>query len=144
MPISTFGSSSAGFRRLIQCYGDEEEKAVCERIGASFRNEFSLKQRLERLVGMWSAGGFRGNPDLRRLVEIRNLKPHGRGREISPALFREITAFLPFLSGLARYHGLGLMGFDREAIAAGFARVPHLYGGFVPMDLVPASRLSPE
>ncbi|MGO8841703.1 MAG: hypothetical protein ACLQF1_11390 [Methyloceanibacter sp.] len=48
---------------------------------------------------------------------------------------REIIVLLPFLSALARYHVLKILGFDRAAIAAGFARIPHRYGMFVPPDL---------
>jgi hypothetical protein len=125
-------------RRLVEQRGDEEERALCQRIGAGFRNEFSLRQRLERLIGMWSADGFRGRPDPVRLVQIRNMKPHGRGRELSPEVFREIVIFLPFLCALARYHVLRILGFDRAAIAASFARTPHRYGKFVPSDLIPA------
>jgi len=38
-------------RRLVEQHGGEEEKAVCARIGAGFRNEFSLRQRLDRRCG---------------------------------------------------------------------------------------------
>jgi hypothetical protein len=124
-------------RRLVYLDGDDEQRAVCNRIGAAFRNEFSLRQRLERLMEAWSADGFRGCPDLTRLVHLRNVKPHGRGREFSLETFREITMLLPFLCALARYHVLKVLGFDRAAVAAGFARVFHRYGQFVPMDLIP-------
>jgi len=89
---------------------------------------------------MWRADGFRGDLDLARLVQIRNLKPHGRGREVSPDVFREIIRLTPLLCALARYHVLKVLGFDRSAIAAGFARLPHRYGMFVPIDLVSGPR----
>jgi hypothetical protein len=130
---------SRRIKKLVEQYGDEEEKAVCARIGAAFRNEFSLRQRLERLIAMWADDGFRGGPDLRRVAKIRNLKPHGRGRELSPEVIREIVGLLPFLSALARYHVLKVLGFNRAAIAAGFARVAHRYGAFVPPDLRPTA-----
>jgi len=117
-------------RRLVKQHGSREDQEVCARIGAAFRNEFSLRQRLERLMAMWKADGFRGHADPRRLVELRNMKPHGRGREVSPKVFREIITFLPFLCALARYHILKVLGFDAAAIAAGFAKVPHRYGMF--------------
>lgn len=124
-------------KRLVERHGDDEERAICARIGASFRNEYSLRQRLERLMGMWSADGFRGGPDAARLVQIRNMKPHGRGRDLSADVFREIIILLPFLCALARYHVFKVLGFGREAVAAGFTRVPHRFGMFVPLDLIP-------
>jgi hypothetical protein len=78
-------------------------------------------------------GGFLGRPRIRRLVELRNIKPHGRGRDFSPDVAQEVVTVLPFLCALARYHLLKALGFDRVAIAAGFARCR--YGRFVPPNM---------
>ena len=127
--------------RLVAQHGTADDVAACNRIGRAYRNAYSLRQRLERLVGQWRDDGFRGNPDLARIVAIRNIKPHGRGHELSLETFREINIYLPFLCALARYHVLRRLGFDRTAIAEGFTRMANRYGPFVPEDLRPNYRL---
>jgi hypothetical protein len=122
-------------KSIVRKYGGDEEKALCDEIGAQYRNEFPLRRRLERLTALWREDGFRGSPDIDRMVKIRNLKPHGRGREFGVEDFRFVADVLPFLSALFRYHLLKALGFERKSIAAGFIRVAHLYGMFVPEDL---------
>lgn len=119
-------------KKLVEKYGNDEERTVCAQIGTAYRNEFSLRQRLQRLFDKWTADGFKGQPNLKRMVDIRNLKPHGRGQGLSPDVVREIVDFLPFLSALARYHILRTLGFDPAAIAAGFSRLSRRYHAFLP------------
>ncbi|WP_172653353.1 HEPN domain-containing protein [Methyloceanibacter caenitepidi] len=117
-------------KELVEKHGTEEQKAVCVQIGDSFRNEYSLRKRLKRLYDMWKADGFKGDPDLGRIVDIRNLKPHGRGHRLSPDVVGEIIVFMPFLCALARYHILKVLGFSAYDIGQGFRRMSR-YQDFV-------------
>ncbi len=101
------------------------------------RKKVILKYRIERLTEMWSSDGFRGRPDIQRVVDLRNLKPHGRGREISAQVAQEMGVLVRFFCALARFHILKFLGFDRGSIAMGFINTAHRYGMFVPLDLVP-------
>jgi hypothetical protein len=124
-------------RRLVRKNGTNEDNATCDLIWAGFRNKFSLAQRLNRLVSKWNSDGFRGAPNISRIVQIRNIKPHGRGRELSIEIYAEIVEFCRLLCAIARYHVLSVLGFSPDEIGRGFARVPFRYGPFVPAHLVP-------
>ncbi|MEP3476319.1 MAG: hypothetical protein ABJN57_08890 [Hyphomicrobiales bacterium] len=96
------------------------------------KDGMSLFQRLEQLADDWKQDGFHAYPDLRKIKEFRNFKPHGRGVDFSHDDMQHIAHVLPFLSALTRYHILKKLGFDRKEIAQSFMTFARLYGRFIP------------
>ena len=114
--------------RIIAQHWTQTEKDLWKRINFVFQGEFSLRQRLERLMDCWGMDEFLGRPYIARIVQLRNIKPHGRGRELSPEIAQEMLTLLLFLCALGRIYVLKALGCDRRAISAGFkrCRYPHL------------------
>ena len=96
------------------------------------KNSYSLSRRLERLHSYWRDDGFRGSPDIRRIRDLRNLLPHGRGLDVSSDVAQEMVAFSYYLAALGRYHVLRALGCTGDEIAAALSRRMHRYGMFVP------------
>lgn len=119
-------------KSIIKQHGSESDYILLERLCSGTRNSYSLLRRLERLHCCWKGDGFRGDPDLRRIRDLRNLVPHGRGLEVSSKVVHEMVTFSYYLASLGRYHVLRALGCKGDEIANAFLRQPHRYGMFVP------------
>ncbi|MCF4127558.1 hypothetical protein [Methylobacterium sp. SyP6R] len=117
---------------LVTKNGSSEDVDFFSRIKATASNKFSLLKRLERLHQMWHKDGFRANPNLRRIRDLRNIIPHGRGLEVSSDVAQEMVNYMKYLTALGRYHVYIILGLNGNQIAQIFSRQPHLYGIFVP------------
>ncbi|MEH3117220.1 MAG: hypothetical protein PGN25_06340 [Methylorubrum populi] len=127
-----FRDSMQSLARVVQQHGSEADRALFERLRGGARNSYSLLKRLERLHQFWSDDDFRGNPNLRRIRDIRNLLPHGQGLQLSSNVAHEMVTYLSYLTALGRYHVLRALGCTGDEIAAAFSWQAHRYGMFVP------------
>ncbi|MGX7745311.1 ApeA N-terminal domain 1-containing protein [Rhodopseudomonas parapalustris] len=127
-----FNQEKESLKELVNKHGSDANRMFFERISGAASNRFSLLKRLERLHQKWNADGFRTNPDLKRIRDLRNVVPHGRGLEVSSEVAQEMAIYLRYLAALGRYHVLKILGFTGEEIADVFMRQPHRYGLFVP------------
>lgn len=124
---------------LIEKYGSRADTNLFRRISGAASNGYSLLKRLERLHKIWSDDGFRGNPDLKRIRDLRNLLPHGRGLEVSSDVLQEMVNHLHYLAALGRYHVLKVLGFTGNQIGATFSRHSLRYGMFIPERTIPSA-----
>ena len=122
---------------LIKNFGSKLNKSCFSKIKEKINNSTSLIKRLERLQAEWSSDNFRGSPNLKRIVFLRNMMPHGRGHELSSNDLQEMAIFLKYLSALGRYHVLKALGFTGDQIADAFSRGAYRLGMFVPERLIP-------
>lgn len=137
---------SAGMTRLanlVREHGSEDDQAIFARLRQKAPNRYSLLDRLQRLHGFWQDDSFRTAPDLRRIVQLRNIIPHGRGLQVSGEIAQEMLDLTSYLVALARYHVLRALGCTGGEIAAAFRRQPFGYGLFVPRDARDESGTSP-
>ncbi|MDJ0447973.1 HEPN domain-containing protein [Methylocystis sp. JR02] len=117
---------------LIEKHGSSADINLFRRISGTASNGYSLLKRLERLHKIWNEDGFRGNPDLKRIRDLRNFLPHGRGLEVSSDVLQEMVIHLHYLAALGRYHVLKVLGFTGDQIRAAFLSQAHRYGTFIP------------
>lgn len=127
-----FKNDMRNLEELIEKHGSAANIALFKRIKGSLPNRFSLLRRLERLHKMWKDDGFRGNPDLKRIRDLRNIVPHGQGLEVSSDVAQELSVYRRYLTTLGRYHVLKVFGYTADQIAATFLCAPHRYGMFIP------------
>lgn len=136
----TFGSGAdenfkldmKSLNTLVEKHGSTADLNLFRRISGAASNRFSLLKRLERLHNIWNEDGFRGNPDLKRIRDLRNVVPHGRGLEVSSDVVEEMIIHLQYLTALGRYHVLKALGFTGGQIGAIFSWQAHRYGMFIP------------
>jgi hypothetical protein len=125
--------------RLVKQHGNSDDLSMFQRLRQSHRNSYSLLKRLERLHEHWHSDGFRGDPDLRRVRDIRNLVPHGRGLHLGRDTVEAMIAFRSYLIALGRYHVLRALGCTGAEVGSAFMRQPHRYGRFVPKETIGAA-----
>lgn len=119
---------------VVQKHRSKADQELFKRLRGGTRNAYSLLHRLERLHNYWHDGGFRGSPDLRRIRDLRNLLPHGRGLDVSNNVVQEMVTFSRYLAALGRYHILRALGCTGGEIAGAFSWQAHRYGMFVPQS----------
>lgn len=139
-----FKQNMENLKKLVEERGTEIDVALFKRISGAVSNSFSLLKRLERLHQKWNDEGFRGNPNLKRIRDLRNLVPHGRGLEVSSDVAQEMIIYLQYLTALGRFHVLRKLGFSGDQIGAAFSGQAYRYGMFVPERLVLSGRSSDE
>lgn len=127
-----FPAKMRGLKRVVQQHGSKADQELFRSLCEGNQNGYSLLRRLERLHNYWRDDGFRGSPDLRRIRDLRNLLPHGRGLDVSSDVAQEMAIYNQYLSALGRYHVLRALGCAGDEIAAAFSRKAHRYGMFVP------------
>lgn len=124
---------------LVEKHGSTADINLFRRISGAASNRFSLLKRLERLHKMWNEDGFRGNPNLKRIRDLRNVVPHGRGLQVSSDVAQEMITYLHYLTALGRYHVLKVFGFTGDQIGATFSWHAHRYGMFIPERTIPSA-----
>jgi ApeA N-terminal domain 1 len=122
---------------IVREHGSEDDQRLFERVRGSASNGYSLARRLERLFEPWHEDGFRGEPNLGRIRDLRNIIPHGRGLELSSDAAQDMVAYTTLLSAVGRYHVLRALGCTGDEVANAFMRLPHKYGFLVPDRFVP-------
>ncbi len=131
-----FSRNVQSLKQIIRQHGSDADFMMFNRLRDGAPNSYSLLRRLERLHEFWRNDGFRGNPDLGRIRDLRNLLPHGRGLQISSNVAQEMIVYMKYLCALGRYHVLRALGFTGDQIAAAFSGQPHRYGLFIPKRTV--------
>lgn len=128
----SFKASIKDLAGLVENSGNESQRNTFAKLRTSYRNEFSLRGRLERMTEQWAADGFRGNPDFKRIVELRNDLSHGRALKITQKDAQMMYWYLNFLAALARYQIWKSIGYSSEDVANAFKRKAHMFGMFAP------------
>lgn len=131
-----FKNKLKSLNSLIKDNGTTDDAQCFERIKSFLPNSYSLFKRLERLHSMWSEEGFGGALDLKRIIKLRNMVPHGQGHEVSADIAKEMINYLKYLTGLGRYHVMRELGFKGDQMRAALLRNQNRYGIFIPKDII--------
>lgn len=139
--ITIFGSGSSSelkaqrksLKKLVAEHGTDEHRQVVHDLIHGSPNRYSLAQRLERLQKIWSKSGFRGAPNPKELVKLRNDISHGRGVTLASDDYQKILWFGYYLCALSRFHIFRELGLPDQDIGEAFRRVAFRYGMYAPL-----------
>lgn len=126
-----FNNDIANLKKVVSKYGTKRTKSFFRQVKGKIPNSYSLTQRLERLHESWKQDGFRGEPNLKHIRDIRNMIAHGRGFELSSSIFSDMVFQVDHLTALGRYHVMRKLGFSAEDIKLSFKRNFQNYGRYV-------------
>ncbi|MFV1530360.1 MULTISPECIES: HEPN domain-containing protein [unclassified Phaeobacter] len=137
---SVFGNGSSSdlralrksLKAVVAEHGTEVDKQALSDLIHRSPNRYSLAQRLGRLQQAWSESGFRGSPEPKELVKLRNDISHGRAATLEDDDYQKVLWFGYYLCALSRFHIFRQLGLSAEDIGKAFCRVPHRYGMYAP------------
>lgn len=137
---TVFGSGSStdlkakrkALKVVVSEHGSEADNRTLGDLIRGSPNRYSLAQRLERLQRAWLESGFRGAPEPRELVKLRNAISHGRAVTLEADDYQKMVWFGDYLCALSRFHIFRELGLPDKDIGEAFCRVPHRYGMYAP------------
>lgn len=135
-----FGSGSStdlkarrrSLKTIVSEHGSEEHKQTLSDLIHGSPNRYSLAQRLERLQRAWLESGFRGSPEPKELVKLRNAISHGRAVTLEADDYQKMVWFGYYLCALSRFHIFKELGLPAKDIGEAFRRVAYRYGMYAP------------
>lgn len=118
------------FSGFIGCIEDFHETLF----GSGSSKKRTLRDRLEKMQEDWSDSGFRGAPELKKIVDLRNDISHGRTVSLQGNDYQDLIYLCSYLCALSRFHIFRMLGLSDEDIGKAFRRVCHRYGRYAPSE----------
>ncbi|MEL6509333.1 MAG: hypothetical protein AAFQ32_06060 [Pseudomonadota bacterium] len=138
--ISSNGSGSSNevaaarrkARRVLKEYGDESDLDVFDGLADASPNRLRLSERLDLLREGWEKYGFRGKPNSKEIVALRNDLSHGRGNTLEADDYQRVFWYIHYLCALSRFHIFQMIGISPQEIARAFRLRFNDFGRYAP------------